>query len=178
MPQPLGADAAAVERGVDQGGRNHPTERRGGRQKRPARRRELAVHQLAFDLEPGEEEEDGHEAIVDPVLQVEVDVEDAGRRAGLRCARNRSRKCARASWPRPARRWRPRAIRCRSMLRRGRRPAQSGRRSDRRIHGYRRAAFLRSSALRSMRLVNGESECRLPHQGEVMTAARPWSSHV
>ena len=38
-----------------------------------ARVTQLAVDELALDLEPDDEEEDGHQPVVDPLVQVEVE---------------------------------------------------------------------------------------------------------
>ena len=76
MPQPSApSDPPAMARKIT-AGVIMPPERRGRRQQGSARRRQLAMHQLALDLQPGEEEEQRHQAVVHPLLQVQVDLED------------------------------------------------------------------------------------------------------
>ena len=65
-PQPRRARAAGVERGEDERRHDHPAERRDAGQRGPARLAELAVDHLALDLEADDEEEEGHQPVVDP----------------------------------------------------------------------------------------------------------------
>ena len=41
----------------------------GDRQRRLARRRQFAGQRLALDLQPDQEKEDGHQPVVDPLVQ-------------------------------------------------------------------------------------------------------------
>ncbi|MCZ7685692.1 MAG: hypothetical protein M5U28_45695 [Sandaracinaceae bacterium] len=59
---------ARVDREVDQRGHEHAADGGDGRQARLAHRRELPGHELALDLEAHDEEEDPHQAVVDPVV--------------------------------------------------------------------------------------------------------------
>jgi hypothetical protein len=59
-----------VAPGVHQRRRQHAAERGDGRQQRAAAGRELAHQEFPLDLEPDQQEEHGHEAVVDPVQQV------------------------------------------------------------------------------------------------------------
>ena len=61
--------SAGVERDVDERGHRHPTERGDHRQRRLARFRELALDELALDLEPDDEEEHRHQTVVHPLAE-------------------------------------------------------------------------------------------------------------
>ena len=103
MPQPSLAGDAEVEREEDQ--RRERPSRRALRSPgaRPSGVAEVALDELALDLEPDHEEEDGHQPVVDPVAQVVGDrqVADAEREVGV--PRSRRSRCPRR-WPRRARR--------------------------------------------------------------------------
>lgn len=62
----------AGDREIDQRRSHHAAERGCGRQQRGAPRREVSVGELALDLQPDDEKEDGHQPVVDPMPQVEV----------------------------------------------------------------------------------------------------------
>ncbi len=66
-----------VEQEIDQGRRRHAADRGDRRQGRLARARQLALDQLALDLEPDQEKEDRHQAVVDPVPERLVEPEIA-----------------------------------------------------------------------------------------------------
>jgi hypothetical protein len=53
------------------GGNYHPADRGDDRERRLPPRRQFAGQELALDLQPDEQKEDGHEAIVDPLMQRE-----------------------------------------------------------------------------------------------------------
>ena len=59
--------SAGGERDVDERGHRHPAERGNHRQRGLARLPELALDELALDLEPDHEEEHGHQAVVHPL---------------------------------------------------------------------------------------------------------------
>ena len=69
-PAPRGG-LAAVEREVDQGRRDHPTERGENGRRQPTAFAQLAHVELATDLETGDEEEERHQPVVDPVAEIE-----------------------------------------------------------------------------------------------------------
>ena len=69
----FGTVAAGVDRHVDQRRHDHPAEGGDGGERRPAGAAQLALDQLALDLEADDEEEDGHQTFVDPLLQVEIE---------------------------------------------------------------------------------------------------------
>ncbi len=60
------AGSARVDEAVDRRRDDHPTQRRPGRQRRLARLGQLAHQRFALDLQTDHEEEDGHQAVVDP----------------------------------------------------------------------------------------------------------------
>ena len=62
---------------IDQRRHDHPAERGAGRQQRLPRLGELAVEQLALDLEPDQQKEDRHQPVVDPQQQRLLDREFA-----------------------------------------------------------------------------------------------------
>jgi hypothetical protein len=63
---PPGANLGRAGEGeVDGGGRDHPPEGRGGRQRGTAQGRQLPVVDFPPDFHPDDEEEDGHQAVVD-----------------------------------------------------------------------------------------------------------------
>ena len=72
MPHPFDPGAPAVTAGVDGRRHDHAAERRNDREDDGAGVTEVAVDRLPLDLEPDEEEEDGHQGVVDPRLQGEV----------------------------------------------------------------------------------------------------------
>lgn len=71
-PPAVGALAASVEGGVAQGRYQHPSDGRRDREHGFPSVRELTDEELALDLQADGEEENRHEAIVDPVTQVEL----------------------------------------------------------------------------------------------------------
>ena len=73
MPQPSDPVPADVDRDVDQGGHDHAADGGDRRQRGGPRVAQLALDELALDLEADDEEEDRHQRVVDPLLQVEVD---------------------------------------------------------------------------------------------------------
>ena len=76
-PPPGRAGPAGVAGGVDGRRDGHAAHRGHHRQGGLAPGRELAGDQLALDLQPDDQEEQGHEAVVDPVAQVGLDAEAA-----------------------------------------------------------------------------------------------------
>ena len=76
---PVRALAAGVPRGVDERRHDHPAERGDRRQRGVSAIAELALDELALDLESDDEEEQRHEPVVDPVAEgqrPEVDAPD------------------------------------------------------------------------------------------------------
>ncbi len=69
-PTPSGR-LASVEGEVDERGQDHSADGRDDRHGDPLALAELAHVQLAANLEPDDKEEERHQAIVDPVPQVE-----------------------------------------------------------------------------------------------------------
>ena len=67
---------AGVHGEVDEGGNDHAAERGDGRQRGGPTVAQLAGHQLALDLEAGEEEEQGHQPVVDEAVDVHVQLHD------------------------------------------------------------------------------------------------------
>ena len=63
--------SAGGERDVDERRHHHPTERGDHRQRGRTRFPELALDELALDLEAHHEEEDGHQAVVHPLPEGE-----------------------------------------------------------------------------------------------------------
>ena len=59
--------STGIERDIDERGHRHPTERGNHRQRRLARFPELALDELAFDLEAHDEEEHRHQTVVHPL---------------------------------------------------------------------------------------------------------------
>ena len=72
------AFAAGVQRDVDQRGDDHAAQGSGNRQHRLLEPGQFASCHLPLDLKPDDEEEERHQAIVYPAVQVIFDVEDAG----------------------------------------------------------------------------------------------------
>ena len=72
------------EREVEGGRDDHAAQRGGERERGPTRVAKLAEHELALHLEPDDEEEDPHQAVVDPVLERVPHLELAPREADLR----------------------------------------------------------------------------------------------
>ena len=68
---PRCAVAGCVEGRVNRRGHEHAADGAGDRECRVTPRGELADEHLALDLEPDQEEEDRHEAVVDPVVQAQ-----------------------------------------------------------------------------------------------------------
>jgi hypothetical protein len=64
-----GRVARRVQREVERGGQEHAADGAGDREHRLARSRQLAGEDLALDLEADDEEEDRHQAVVDPEVQ-------------------------------------------------------------------------------------------------------------
>jgi len=64
---------AMRQRHIDQGRHDHAPDSGGGRQRGLAHGAQLAEQHLALDLESDQQEEDGHQAVVDPVVQVVAD---------------------------------------------------------------------------------------------------------
>ena len=83
MPHPFDPLGAGVEHREDQRGNDHPAERGDDRQRRLLRVAELALRDLALDLESGDEEEQHHRHVVDPGPQVERDLVIADADHGL-----------------------------------------------------------------------------------------------
>ena len=69
-PPPLGRALAGVEGEVDRDRDDHPADGRQHRQGEPAALAELADVELAPHLEPDDEEEERHQAVVDPIAEV------------------------------------------------------------------------------------------------------------
>ncbi|MEZ5296970.1 MAG: hypothetical protein R2697_12060 [Ilumatobacteraceae bacterium] len=69
--------AAGVEQGVDDSGHDHAAESADDRQRRLFRVAQFALGHLTLDLETGDEEEQHHGQVVDPLLDREVDREVA-----------------------------------------------------------------------------------------------------
>ena len=65
--------AAGVDREVDQGGDQHPADRGDGRERGASGLPQLALDELALDLEPDDEEEQRHQPVVDPLAQRQVE---------------------------------------------------------------------------------------------------------
>ena len=59
------------DHGVDGGGHDHAADGRRDRQCRLARRRQFAGKRLTLDLQADQQEEDGHQAVVDPLVKGE-----------------------------------------------------------------------------------------------------------
>ena len=70
IPQPLRAGAAGVDREVEQRRHHHPAERGDAGTAARRRSRSSPIDELAPDLEADDEEEDHHQAVVDPVREV------------------------------------------------------------------------------------------------------------
>ena len=111
----LGRVVAGVEGEVDRDRDDHPAEGGEHRQGQAAALAQLADVELAPHLEPDDEEEERHQAVVDPVAQVLGDARGADLDRERRCAR-RSRRRRGRCWPRRAPRPPPPAgrRRCRS----------------------------------------------------------------
>ena len=72
MAHPLdGLSVPQVERQVAQGREHHAAQGRDTRQDTAGPGRELAVEHLALDLQADQQEEDRHQAVVDPVLDAQ-----------------------------------------------------------------------------------------------------------
>ena len=67
--------AAGRERDVDQRGHDHAADRGGHRQRRPARVAQVAGHELALQLQTGDEEEDGQQPVGRPGAEAQVEVQ-------------------------------------------------------------------------------------------------------
>ena len=66
IAHPADAVAAGVDGEVEQAGHDHPADRGDGREGGAPRLAQLAVDELALDLQPDDEEEDRHQPVVDP----------------------------------------------------------------------------------------------------------------
>jgi hypothetical protein len=73
-----------LEREVDRRRHHHAADRRHQRQHRLAGLPQLAEHQLALHLQADDEEEEHHQAVVDPVLERVLEAERPDADAGLR----------------------------------------------------------------------------------------------
>ena len=60
----------------DERGHHHPAQRGESRQGRGTGAAKLAEQELAFDLQPGEQEEERHRGVVHPAPEREVEVEE------------------------------------------------------------------------------------------------------
>ena len=80
-PARNGFRIAPVEESIDQGRRHHAAKRCHGGQDDLLARRQVALQNLALDFQPHEKEENGHEAVIDPVDQglVQADAADVNR---------------------------------------------------------------------------------------------------
>ena len=99
--------AAEVEQHEEQRGHGHAADRRGDRQRGPARLAQVAGDELALELEARDEEEDRQQAVGRPGAERQVQVQRRRARRGCRAAPRRPRP--RGSSPRPGRRPRRRA---------------------------------------------------------------------
>ena len=96
--------SSAVGQGIDRGGDDHAADGRRDRQRRLARRRQFAGQRLTLDLQADQEKEDGHQAVVDPLMK--------GERQRMPAAGDGDRRRPQAvvgvgpceNWPRRARR--------------------------------------------------------------------------
>ena len=78
QPPSTSPDAVAEAAGdgeEDQGRHGHAAHRGGDRQRRLGRVAQVADHELALELEPGDEEEDREQAVGGPLLEGEVQVQ-------------------------------------------------------------------------------------------------------
>ena len=66
----VGLLPAGGEREEDRGRQQHPAESGQHRKKGDPRLAQLPRHQLALDLEAHDEEEEGHQTVIDPVLKI------------------------------------------------------------------------------------------------------------
>ena len=64
-------DAAAVGEEIDRSGDHHSADGAGDRQRRLPQRCQLAGQHLPLDLQPDQEKEDRHQAVVDPLMEGE-----------------------------------------------------------------------------------------------------------
>ena len=74
MPHPSAPGPPALNADVDERRHGHPTDRGDGGECGLARVAELALHELAFDLEADDEEEHRHEPVVHPRAEGERQV--------------------------------------------------------------------------------------------------------
>ena len=72
-----GGRGAEVHERVEERRDDHAAERRADRQHHRGLRAQLAKEELALDLEPDDEEEHGHEAVVDPMREAHLEPEAA-----------------------------------------------------------------------------------------------------
>ena len=72
-----------VQREVEQRGYRHPADRRRDREQRAARVAQVARHELAFQLESGDEEEDREQPVGGPGAQREVQMQTGGSHSPL-----------------------------------------------------------------------------------------------
>ena len=89
MPQPSRPVTAGVDGEVDQRRDDHPADGGDRRHRRLPAVAQLAVDQLALDLQADDEEEDRHQPVVDPLPQVELDAVAADARCEI-CVCQRS----------------------------------------------------------------------------------------
>ena len=78
MAQPARPSVPGVDRGVEQGRHDHPADRRGDRQGRAGGLAQVTGHELALELETGDEEEDRQQAVRGPRRQGQVEVQRRG----------------------------------------------------------------------------------------------------
>ncbi len=71
MPKPMTVGASRIEEIMDQGRRRHSARRGEDGQQRAARIGKFAHVDFPLQLEADQQEEDGHERIVDPVLDAQ-----------------------------------------------------------------------------------------------------------
>ncbi len=64
--------AAAIDHNINQGGGGHSAQRCQPRQDAARPGREFAAFQLAADLQPHQQEEQGHQPVIDPVMDAEA----------------------------------------------------------------------------------------------------------
>ena len=79
-------------------------------QRRLARRRQFAGKRLAFDLQPDKEKEDGHEPVVDPLMNGERQRMPARGNGDRRRQTGGGTRQPTQNWPRRARRTRTRQV--------------------------------------------------------------------
>ena len=93
----------AVEREIDERGCDDAADRGDDRRRQTPPLTQFAHVELAPDLEADDEEEERHQAVVDPVAQVQLDADVPEPDCDLRSSRTPRTWTTTASWPRPAR---------------------------------------------------------------------------